>query len=100
MEKYGAIRAKVEQLVLDGPGTLSASVRKGCAANAGLPPVLAAFIEKVHTRAFAMTDDDVRDVLNAGYSEDQIFEAVVSAALGASRSRYEHALEMMKGGAR
>ena len=49
--------------------------------------VLGAYIKKVTEHAYLVTDDDIADLKRAQYSDDQIFEATVSAALGAGLVR-------------
>lgn len=54
-------------------------------ANAdGLPPArpdLAAYLDKVRDRAYAITDADVEALKAAGCSEDEIFEQTVGVAI-------------------
>ena len=43
-------------------------------------------VDKVHRHAYKVADEDIKQ-LQAKYGDDQMFEIVVSAALGASRNR-------------
>lgn len=43
-----------------------------------------------------VTDDDIRELHRANYSDDQIFEAAVSAALGAGLYRLERVLAVLR----
>lgn len=45
------------------------------------------YLEKVRTRAFAITDADVQAVKDAGVSEDEIFERTVAVAVQEGRRR-------------
>jgi len=45
------------------------------------PPELATYIEKVRLHAYRVTDGDVDALKAAGFSEDEIFEHTVSAAV-------------------
>jgi hypothetical protein len=45
------------------------------------------YLEKVRTRAFAITDADVQAVKDAGVSEDEIFERTVAVAVEEGRRR-------------
>jgi alkylhydroperoxidase family enzyme len=85
---------QLEAAVLASPGTLDPAVRRACADGAP-PAALAAYVDKVRVAAYKVTDDDVAALRAAGYSEDQIFEATVSAALGANLSRLELALRTL-----
>ena len=61
-----------------------------------LPDLLRAWIDKVARHAYKTTDDDVQNLKADGYSEDQIFELTIAAALGALRVRLECALSAIK----
>lgn len=81
--------------VQHAPGQLDPSVREAVfAAAAGgkeseVPADLAPFVETVAKHAYRTTDADVDRLRDAGYSEDQIFEAVVVAAAGAASLRLD-----------
>jgi hypothetical protein len=49
-------------------------------------------VEKVARHAYKVTDDDISAVRMAGFSEDQIFELVICAAIGQATRQYETAL--------
>jgi len=87
--------ALVEQ-VLKGPGEASPELRIAAAANAGLPPELAALVEKIHRHAYKITDEEMA-ALRSRYSEDQLFEIVVAAAVGASQHRFLAGLRALEG---
>jgi len=63
-----------------------AAMRRTAADGAGVPADLEPLIDKIHRHAYKVTDDDVAR-LQTKYGDDQMFEIVVSAALGASRKR-------------
>ncbi len=52
---------------------------------------LAGYLEKVHTRAYTVTDDDVRALTDDGVTEDEIFEQTVSVAIGEGLRRWDAA---------
>lgn len=54
-------------------------------------PRLAGYLEKVHTRAYAVTDADVEALKDAGVTEDEIFEQTVSVAIGEGLRRWDAA---------
>lgn len=45
------------------------------------------YLEKVKERAYAITDEDVQAVKDAGVSEDEIFERTVAVAVEEGRRR-------------
>jgi len=55
------------------------------------PPSLATYLDKVRTRAHAITDADVEALKAAGVSEDEIFEQTVAAAISEGLRRLDAA---------
>ena len=89
-ELQGATR----RAVLEGPGTCDPSLRRQVAS--GNPPAdLTALVRKIRDHAYRVTDEDV-NALRARYSEDQLFELIVSAALGAAEHRLRAALAVLE----
>jgi hypothetical protein len=85
-DPHAVLRDRAFASVFDGPGESDAVLRQAAAEGKNVPPELAALVDKIHRHAYKVTDDDLTR-LRATYSEDQLFEIVVSAALGASRER-------------
>ena len=56
------------------------------------PPEFGPYLEKVRLHAYRVTDADVQALKDAGYSEDEIFEHTVSAAVAAGLARLEAGL--------
>jgi alkylhydroperoxidase family enzyme len=54
-------------------------------------PEMARYLEKVRTRAYAITDEDVQALKDAGCSEDEIFEQTVSVAISEGLRRFDAA---------
>jgi hypothetical protein len=90
-KKRAAYRALVDR-VLNGPGQAAEAERARAFANAGLPPPLDVLIGKVATRPAQVTDADFAAARASGCTEDQIFELVVSAAVGQSARLYDAGL--------
>lgn len=59
------------------------------------PPALAAYLDKVRRHAYAVSDDDIQALKDAGYSEDVIFEMTVSVAVAAGLERLNAGLEVL-----
>jgi hypothetical protein len=89
------VRALAERVLL-GPALLPPEARQAAARNSGLPPELASYVDKVVRHAYKVTDEDVEALRQAGYSEDQIFELTVSAALGAALERARAAFRALR----
>jgi alkylhydroperoxidase/carboxymuconolactone decarboxylase family protein YurZ len=87
---------RLEQAVLFEPGRLSPQVRQAAATDGSVPEVLRTYVDKIIKYAYRVTDEDVQLLLEAGYSQDQIFELTVSAALGAGMTRLKRGLELLE----
>ncbi len=93
---------RFEQLgrrVLDGPGRLDTRWRRAAARKdvGALPTDLRSYVAKVHDHAYRIVDGDLEELRAAGYSEDQLFELTVAAAVGAGLDRLERARRAMEG---
>lgn len=66
------------------------------AGSAGSPPeLMQPYLEKVRTRAYAITDDDVEELKRGGVTEDEVFEATVAVAIREGLRRLDAALEVL-----
>ena len=93
-DPHAQLRDRVVENVLRGDGQSDPALRRAAADAIAAPPELRPLIDKVHRHAYKVTDDDVAR-LRATYSDDQLFEIIVSAALGASLSRLRAGLEAL-----
>jgi alkylhydroperoxidase family enzyme len=71
---------------------LAAAAHPGRPAPAALRP----YLEKVRHAAYAVTDRDVQELKEAGFTEDEIFEQTVSAAVDEGLSRLRAALGTLR----
>jgi alkylhydroperoxidase family enzyme len=60
-----------------------------------VPAELAPYVEKVRLHAYEVTDGDVDALKAAGFSEDDIFEQTVSAAVAAGLERLDAGLRTL-----
>ena len=58
-------------------------------------PTPQALVDKIHRHAYKVTDDDISRA-QAEYGDDQLFEIIVSASLGASRQRLLASLKALE----
>jgi alkylhydroperoxidase family enzyme len=65
-------------------------LRAAIAAVPPPPPEMAGLLAKVRDRAYTVTDADVEE-LKAHFSEDEIFEQVVAAAISEGLRRFDRA---------
>jgi alkylhydroperoxidase family enzyme len=60
------------------------------------PPEFAVYLEKVRLHAYKVTDADIERLKDAGFSEDEIFEHTVSAAVAAGLERLDAGLGTLR----
>jgi hypothetical protein len=90
-KKRAAHRALVDR-ILNEEGRASAEQRGRAFGNDGLSPPLDTLIGKVATRPTQVTEADFAVAKASGFSEDQLFELVICAAVGQSARLYEAGL--------
>ena len=93
-KKRAAHRTLVDR-VLNGEGRAAAEMRARAFRNDGLSPPLDALISKVATRPAQVTEADFAAAKASGYSEDQLFELVICAAVGQSARLYDAGLAVL-----
>jgi alkylhydroperoxidase family enzyme len=86
VDPHADLRDRVFRTVYDGPGESDPALRRAAAEGRNVPAELQALVDKIHRHAYKVTDEDLAR-LRTTYSDDQLFELVVGAALGASRQR-------------
>lgn len=59
------------------------------------PAAMTPYLEKVHARAYTVTDADVEELKAVGLSEDEIFEQTVAAAIAEGLRRLDRAAEVI-----
>jgi hypothetical protein len=90
-KKRAAYRA-LQDRILNGEGRSSPEQRARAFGNAGLAPPLDGLLGKVATRPTQVTDADFAAARAAGFSEDELFELVICAAVGQSARLYDAGL--------
>ncbi len=60
------------------------------------PPEMAAYLEKVRDRAYAVVDRDIDALNESGFSEDAIFEQTVAVAIAEGLRRLDRAAEVIR----
>jgi hypothetical protein len=78
--------------ILHGPGRAPADQRARAFDNAELPEPLRPLLDKVATKSAQVTDADFATAMEAGFTDDQLFELVICAAIGQSTRQYEAGL--------
>jgi alkylhydroperoxidase family enzyme len=112
--RYAAYTERLLDSVLAAPGHTPRELRRALLARAArlgggrdratgpasgdaVPVALAAYADKVARHAYQVTDEDLGALQRAGNSDDALFEATVSAALGAALGRLERGLAALRG---
>jgi hypothetical protein len=95
-DNHEGARQRLESTVLSGPGKTSPSLRQAVAGGeAEMPGELQPLVEKIRRHAYKITDEDI-DSLKVQYREEELFEIIVSASLGASLERLESGLKALE----
>lgn len=84
-DRFVSFRNATATALLEGQGATPDSLRQAVASG-NPPPDLAALVQKIRARPYAVTDQDL-DGLRSKYSEDQLFEIIVAAAFGMARDQ-------------
>ena len=93
-DRFRTLREATVRAVLEGPGTTSPELRQALAR--GEPPDdLRVLVEKVRRHAYRVTDEDVAG-LRDRYSEDQLFEILIAASLGAAEDQLRAGLQALE----
>lgn len=79
---------QLRQALLEGAGKLPKEIRSAAAGAGGeLPEELNRLASKIERHAYKVTPEDYAALKQAGWPEEQLFELVLSASLGAGLSR-------------
>jgi len=91
-----AMIARLCDCVLRSPSALDAPRREG-AARGDLEGPASALARKVRDESQTVTQGDFTNLKAAGFTEEQLFELTVSAALGAAQERLDRAIASVQG---
>jgi alkylhydroperoxidase family enzyme len=95
-DPFRAARERLEAAAFEGPGQTDPGLRRAAASGRGLPPALEAYVDTVRRHAYRVRDEDVEALRRGGYTEDQVYEITVCAALGAAGERLRAALQALE----
>ena len=91
-DKKRSIHQLLVNRILHGPGQAPADQRARAFDNAELTEPLRRLLDKVATKPAQVTDADFARAMEAGFTDDQLFELVICAAVGQSTRQYEAGL--------
>jgi AhpD family alkylhydroperoxidase len=89
VDDRGDVVANLRHAVLHAPATTDPALRAAAAAGGPLPEPWRSYAATVRDASHRVTDTDVDRLTAAGYSEDQIFEVTVAAAVGAALRSFD-----------
>jgi hypothetical protein len=93
MRKRAAeLRNQVIERAVRGPGMTGGAARRAAYENNGVNPRARDLLSKVARQAWTVTDEDVTATKAAGFSEDEIFELTICAALGQANRQLNAAI--------
>jgi hypothetical protein len=81
--------------ILEGEGTAAAEDRKAAFDNLIVADGLNTLIKKVALHPTKITEENINQIISSGYSEDQIFELIICAAVGQASRQYKSGLEAL-----
>jgi alkylhydroperoxidase family enzyme len=89
-------RRALERAVLEGPGVTPPSLRQAAARGGEVPESLAKLVAKTRDHAYKVTDEEIA-ALRARHSDDELFEVIVAAAVGAAGARADAGFAALAG---
>jgi hypothetical protein len=87
-----SIHQRLVDRILHGPGRAPADQRARAFHNGDLPEPLRPLLDRVATRSAEVTDADFATALEAGFTDEQLVELVICAAVGQSTRQYKAGL--------
>jgi len=96
-----ALVEKAITSLLNSPGETAIALRQAVferqrSGRDELAENLAPLMEKIADRPWSVDDEDIRLLLQAGYSEDQLLEVILAAAAGAGVRRLDAGLRALE----
>lgn len=91
-DKKRSLHQLLVSRILRGPGRAPADQRARAFDNTELSEPLRALVNKVATSSARVTDADFARATEARFSDDQLFELVICAAVGEATRQYEAGL--------
>jgi alkylhydroperoxidase family enzyme len=86
---YGRPRSRYRRAVGSRYEPLFEQLRQDSQPERPVPEVAREYAEKVRLHAYRVTDGDVGALVDAGLSEDEVFELTVSIAVAAGLERWQ-----------
>ncbi len=81
--------------MFDGDGSADPALRTAAASGDGLPQELAPYLAAVRDASYRIADSDLAALQDAGWTEEQLFEVTVAAALGRAQRSLDAGLRAL-----
>ncbi|MEJ7647076.1 MAG: hypothetical protein WKF87_20930 [Chryseolinea sp.] len=92
---FEQLHKAVVSSILQGKGVTAKDQRQAAFENVNFQEPLKTLVDKVAKNAYKVTDSDIDAVKKSGFSEDQIFEFIICAAVGQASRQYANALAIL-----
>ena len=89
--------AALRRAVFESPGLTDPALRLAAAGDGSSPEPLETYLAKVRDQSYRVTDQDFEVLAAAGFSENEIFELTVAAALGAAVRSFDAGMRALSG---
>jgi len=98
VSRYDAYVQQLKDALTAPDGDTAAALRRALLEGrmSEAPAAIGPYVDKVRRQAWNVTDEDVDALKRAGYTEDQIFEVTCCTAIGASFTRLERAMSVVR----
>jgi alkylhydroperoxidase/carboxymuconolactone decarboxylase family protein YurZ len=97
MDRHADPLKKLEKAIAETKGELDTTTRRDLLAGKPIAGKLGSFAIKVAQNATTITDAHIKALIDAGCTEDEIFECVLAAATGAGIERLHAGLALLRG---
>lgn len=92
-DRHAKALARLEERLRSGPGELMPEARAAAIDVGPLPdPLAQRYAETVRQHAYQLTDRRLEGLVQAGWTDGQVFELTVAAAFGAAKRRLDAGL--------
>lgn len=95
MSDIAQARASLLLRLLEGDGHASPRERRAAFNDIELEPPVSGLVDKVAKDADSVSADDIKAAIQSGFTEDQIFELIVCAAVGEADRQHNAALAVL-----
>jgi hypothetical protein len=96
LSRYAKVVSWLREAVVATPGKLPEATRRALVAGGDAGGVTAAFVAKVRTHAYKITDEDVAALRAAGWDDEGIYELTIATSVGEGLRRLDIGLAALR----